>query len=189
MATIHMPRSSNTRTAPATAGSQDGVIVRGRAARGVLAGLRILVGWTFLWPFLDKMFGLGFATKTEAAVIHGGSPTAGFLLHGTKGPFAHAFDGVAGAPWLDALFMLGLLGIGLAFLLGIGTRIAAVSCTAMMAFMYLVTLQPASNPITDDHWMIALAAVAVAVTGAGSYFGLGRRWQELALVRRFRWLV
>ncbi|MFF0746456.1 DoxX family protein [Streptomyces sp. NPDC004111] len=189
MATLPLEREGThegVRTAP---GSQDAVVVRSRGARAALVGLRLLVAWTFLWPFLDKVFGLGFATKSEAAWINGGSPTEGFLLHGTQGPFAHVFDGVAGAPWLDVLFMVGLLGIGLAFLLGVGTRVAAVSCTAMMAFMYLVSLWPASNPVTDSHWMIALAGIAVAATGAGDTWGLGRPWKNLALVRRHRWLI
>ncbi|MGW4646179.1 hypothetical protein [Kitasatospora sp. NPDC004289] len=172
-----------------TGSPDDGVIVRSRAARGALVALRILIAWTFLWPFLDKMFGLGFATKSAAAVVNGGSPTEGFLLHGTQGPFAHLFDSVAGSPVLDALFMAGLLGVGLAFLFGIGTRVAAASATLMMAFMWLVTLQPATNPITDDHWMIAIGAIVVALTAAGDHLGLGRRWKATPLVRRFPWLA
>ncbi|WP_327256281.1 hypothetical protein [Streptomyces sp. NBC_01244] len=55
-------------------------------ARIALAALRVLVAWTFIWPFLDKLFGLGFSTPAAKSVINGGSPTEGFLLHGTKGP-------------------------------------------------------------------------------------------------------
>jgi hypothetical protein len=37
--------------------------------------LRILIGWSFLWAFLDKMFGLGFSTCRgvggEAAELDG----------------------------------------------------------------------------------------------------------------------
>ncbi|WP_424210915.1 hypothetical protein ACN20G_01780 [Streptomyces sp. BI20] len=157
----------------------------GRAARATLAALRVLVAWTFLWPFLDKLFGLGFATKAGKSVLDGASPTAGFLLHGTKGPFAHSLDSVAGAWWLDLLFMTGLLGIGLAFLLGIGMRIAAVSNALMMAFMYLVSLWPDTNPITDSHWMIALAGAALVVTRAGDMYGFGKVWRQSPLVRRF----
>lgn len=29
------------------------------AARHLLAGIRISLGWVFLWAFLDKLFGLG----------------------------------------------------------------------------------------------------------------------------------
>ncbi|MCF2529527.1 DoxX family membrane protein [Yinghuangia soli] len=157
-------------------------------ARRALAALRILLGWMFLWPFLDKLFGLGFSTESAKAVVNGGSPTEGFLKFGTQGPFAHMFDSVAGAWWLDAVFMLGLLGIGVALIAGIGLRIAAVSCTLMMLFMYLVTLQPATNPIVDSHWLMAIAAIVAAATYAGNTWGLGRRWGSTALVRRYAWL-
>ena len=40
----------------------------------LLGLLRILMGWLFLWTFLDKTFGLGFATTAEKAWIAGGSP-------------------------------------------------------------------------------------------------------------------
>lgn len=190
MAILLTPPRKITTTGPAVgaAGGEIGTTPR-PAARAALAALRVLVAWTFLWPFLDKLFGLGFSTPSAKAVINGGSPTEGFLLHGTKGPFAHTFDAVAGAGWLDLIFMTGLLGIGLAFLLGIGTRIAAVSCAFMMGFMWLVTMLPATNPLTDDHWILAVAGAVVATTAAGDHFGLGRTWRRTALVQRYRFLI
>ena len=50
--------------------------------------LRLSMGWLFLWGFLDKTFGLNFATTPEDAWLAGGSPTYGFLSYATKGPFA-----------------------------------------------------------------------------------------------------
>src|SRR5688572_13701049 len=39
--------------------------VRSTTAAGyLLAGVRIALGWVFLWAFLDKTFGLGFATPS-----------------------------------------------------------------------------------------------------------------------------
>ncbi|MEU5220086.1 hypothetical protein AB0G79_28375 [Streptomyces sp. NPDC020807] len=99
------------------------------------------------------------------------------------------FDSVAGAWWLDTLFMVGLLGVGLAMVLGIGMRVAAVSGTLMMAFMWLTTLWPAANPFMDSHWMIALVLLITAATGAGSYYGLGAPWARLPIVRNNRWLI
>jgi thiosulfate dehydrogenase [quinone] large subunit len=64
------------------------------------------MGLIFLWAFFDKLLGLGFATKAENAWINGGSPTSGFLLHGTKGPFAEFFQSLAGIPTVDWLFMV-----------------------------------------------------------------------------------
>src|SRR5688572_220372 len=116
-ATQHTPRritaterAAAVVTAPTTvtAGTETG---RQRATRYVLAGLRISLGWVFLWAFLDKLFGLGRGTASEAAWINGGSPTAGFLGKGVSGPFEGMYHSIAGAAWADSLFMLGLLAI------------------------------------------------------------------------------
>ena len=52
-----------------------------------MAVLRLATGFIFLWAFLDKLFGLGYSTKSANAWIHGGSPTNGFLSHVAVGPF------------------------------------------------------------------------------------------------------
>ncbi len=44
-----------------------------------LVGLRLALGFEFLWAFLDKTFGLGYSTPSTQASINGGSPTKGFL--------------------------------------------------------------------------------------------------------------
>ncbi len=94
---------------------------------GWLATLRIATGFVFLWAFLDKTFGLGCATQSENAWINGGSPTRGFLSSVAVGPLESTFHSWAGDPWADWLFMLGLLGVGVAVILGVGLRLAAVS--------------------------------------------------------------
>lgn len=154
----------------------------------VLALLRIGMGWTFLWAFLDKTFGLGFATPAENAWIDGGSPTTGYLSN-VDGPFESVFTGMAGQAWADWLFMVGLLGIGLALLLGIGMRIAAVTGGLLLAFMYLAALPLETNPFMDSHLIEILVLAAVALAGAGRVLGLGGYWERLPLVRTNRWLV
>ncbi|NQV12207.1 DoxX family membrane protein [Candidatus Uhrbacteria bacterium] len=112
--------------------------------------LRIVLGWTFLWPFLDKLYGLGFTTAPEASWLAGGSPTFGFLSFATKGPFAEIFQGLAGNVLVDWLFMLGLLLIGLALILGIGVRIAGYAGVTMMVLMFLAgSIPPEHNPLID----------------------------------------
>ena len=71
--------------------------------------LRLLLGWTFLWAFVDKLFGLGFNTVADKSWLDGVSPTFGFLKFGTKGPFASLYQSLAGNPVVDWLFMMGLL--------------------------------------------------------------------------------
>lgn len=158
---------------------------RHRAYRFTLAVLRLSIGWVFVWAFLDKMFGLGRATPAEGAWIDGGSPTAGFLGNATTGPFASTFQSFAGAAWADWLFMLALLGIGTALMLGIGMRVAAVAGGALLLLMWAAVLPPANNPFMDDHLIYALVLVVLALTSAGRTLGLGRRWEELPLVTRF----
>ncbi|MDS1272348.1 DoxX family membrane protein [Lipingzhangella sp. LS1_29] len=155
------------------------------AARGVLAVLRLSLGWYFLWAFVDKMFGLGYSTPPEGAWINGGSPTHGFLTGATSGPLAGMYQSFAGAAWADWLFMVGLLGIGAAFLLGIGMRIGAASGALMLVLMWSAVLPPDTNPFMDDHLIMALAMVALAMVHAGHTVGLGRWWDSLPLVRRF----
>jgi thiosulfate dehydrogenase (quinone) large subunit len=112
-----------------------GRIITERATR-FLAIVRVVTGFAFLWAFLDKTFGLGYATTAERAWINGGSPTKGFLSRVAVGPFEETFHTIAGAAWADWLFMAALLGIGIALVLGIGLRIAAVSGTVMMLLMW-----------------------------------------------------
>ena len=165
-----------------------------------LAIFRVVLGFEFLWAFLDKTFGLGYATPAARAWINGGSPTKGFLSNVAVGPFESTFHAWAGTAWADWLFMAGLLGIGLALIFGVGLRIAAVSGTAMMLLMWAAEwplakftsagdLSMSTNPIVDYHIIYALALIALAVTYAGHTWGLGRLWARLPFVQRNRWLI
>ncbi len=127
----------------------------------VLSILRYVMSFIFLWAFFDKVFGLGFATKPEAAWIHGGSPTAGFLGHAVKGPFADIFHSLAGVAVVDWLFMLGLLGIGVALLVKKYVKWGALAGCAMLALMYLSLILPENNPIIDEHIVYILVLILI----------------------------
>jgi len=159
-----------------------------KPTRVVLAALRVVLGFYFLWAFVDKLFGLGFHTAPDKAWINGGSPTTGFLS-GVEGPFAGPFHAIAGAAWADWLFMAGLIGIGAALILGIGTRIATVSAVLLLALMYLASFPLETNPIVDEHVVYALAIAALGLLGAGDVYGLGRWWKALPIVQRNHWLT
>lgn len=161
---------------------------RNRAARYVFAGIRIALGWTFLWAFLDKTFGLGRATEATNAWLNGGSPTRGFLAFGAEGPFQGLYRDIAGAVWADWLFMAGLLGIGLALLLGVGMRIAAVAGGLLYVLMWAAVLPPENNPFMDEHLINAALLAGLALIAAGDTLGLGRAWANLPVVQRFPWL-
>ncbi|WP_433384840.1 hypothetical protein [Micromonospora sp. KLBMP9576] len=161
---------------------------RERAARYVFGGIRIALGWTFVWAFLDKVFGLGFATEAKNAWINGGSPTKGFLSFGAAGPFAGFYKSIAGAPWADVLFMIGLAAIGVALMLGIGMRVAAVAGAVLYVMMWTVVLPPETNPFMDEHLLHAALLIGLALVNAGATLGLGGIWAKLPIVRRFPWL-
>ena len=173
-----------------------------KTAAKALAVLRISTGFIFLWAFLDKTFGFGYATPSAKAWINGGSPTKGFLASVDVGPswLQTSFHNIAGDPWANWLFMLGLLGIGLALILGIGLRIAAGAAIAMMTLMWLAEFpldktgakgapSGSTNPITDYHFIYAVTTVVLALTYAGHTWGLGKWWASLPLVQKNRWLI
>ncbi|WP_237565590.1 hypothetical protein [Ornithinimicrobium cavernae] len=153
------------------------------AARRVMAVLRIAFGFTFLWAFLDKTFGLGFATPTDRAWINGGDPTAGYLSN-AEGTFGATFQSLAGQAWVTWLFMAGLLGIGVALLAGAGLRIAAVSGVLLYGLMYLAALPLENNPVIDDHVIGAIVLVFLALAHTGDTWGLGNWWKNTEVVRR-----
>ena len=197
------PRSGDTAyasgasTASGIADSGNGRWIDGFATR-VLAVLRIAFGLTFLWAFLDKLLALGFATGRSVddkgvetldrfgpdAWINGNSPTEGFLAFGAKGPFESFYHSIAGAWWADWLFMLGLLGIGVALLSGVAMRIGTAAGALMYALMYAAVLPLENNPVVDDHLIGVIVMVVLALAYAGRTWGLGRWWESRDFVRK-----
>jgi thiosulfate dehydrogenase (quinone) large subunit len=163
-------------------------VTREAATRYVWAVTRLLMGWIFLWPFLDKMFGLGHETASADAWINGGNPTKGFLS-ASVGPFSGIYTDIAGAGWLNGLFMVGLLGIAVALLLGICMRLACAAGAILVVLMWSASLPPENNPFLDEHIIYALVLVGLALVGAGNTLGAGRWWAETALVKRYPWLT
>ncbi|MEV4847531.1 hypothetical protein AB0K20_30510 [Micromonospora matsumotoense] len=157
-------------------------------ARYLLAGIRLALGWIFLWAFLDKMFGLGHETTPARSWVNGGSPTKGFLGSAATGPFTGFYHSIAGGWLTDVLFMGALLAVGVALLLGVAMRLAAGAGALLTVMMWTAVLPPASNPFMDDHLVYAAVLVVLALLGAGHTLGLGARWAEIPLVRRSAWL-
>lgn len=157
---------------------------------------RISLGLIFLWAFFDKLIGLGFATCRDAttnavtvgcskAWLGGGSPTAGFLQHGTSGPLAGFYQGLAGHTWVDWLFMLGLLGIGVALTLGIAMRLAAVTGSLLLLMMWSAALWPANNPILDDHIVYIFVLMGLAKAGNTQKLSASKWWSQQSLPKKY----
>ena len=176
-----------------------GSVVTSSASRA-LAVLRVVTGFVFLWAFLDKTFGLHYSTPRAQSWINGGSPTKGFLGSVQIGPFQSLFHDMAGTWYADWLFMLGMLGIGLALIAGVAVRAAALAGVILLAGMWFAEFPLAqhtgagaatgsTNPVTDYHVVYALVLVVLAVTYAGTTWGLGRIWARLPFVSRHRWAL
>ncbi|KAA1417848.1 hypothetical protein F0U44_16095 [Nocardioides humilatus] len=172
------------------------IVTHVNARRG-LAALRIGFGLTFLWAFADKLLALGFHTGVndqtgavdrfgDAAWIHGGSPTFGFLSFGVPAdnPMHDFFTSMAGDTWADWMFMLGLAGIGVALTLGIGMRLAAVTGSVLYGLMWLASMPLDNHPFIDDHLIGLVALTVLALTLAGDTWGFGKAWAKTAIVTR-----
>lgn len=156
--------------------------------RYLWVAIRLCMGWTFLWPFMDKMFGLNHQTTSAQAWINGGNPTKGFLS-GSAGLFSGFYTSIAGAGLVNVLFMVGLLGIGLALALGIAMKPAAVAGATMLVLMWSASLPPSDDLILDNHIIYALLLVGLVVVGAGKTFGFGKQWEGIGFIQRHRWLA
>ena len=99
---------------------------------------------------------------------------------------------------MDWLFMIGLLGIGAALILGVAIRPAAISGALMLLLMYAAVWVPAktaggqpsgsTNPIVDEHIVEIFGLIvigALATWGAGY---LGRKWASVPIVAANSWL-
>lgn len=156
-------------------------------ARVTLALARVCLGWVFLWAFLDKLLGLGRGTPADRSWLDGASPTAGYL-GGVEGTFAGLFARMSGQAWADWLFMIGMGGLGVALILGIGMRVAALGGIALLGMLWLSSLPLANNPFMDEHLVYLVTAIALAAARAGDTLGLGRIWARSPLVRALPFL-
>ena len=147
---------------------------------------RIAMGFIFLWAFLDKTFGLGFATLKENAWLAGGSPTSGFLTFAVKGPLTFFYNSLAGNIFVDWLFMLGLLLIGLSLILGIFNKLATYSGSLLLLLMYSSLIPPENNPLLDDHIIYILLLFILNYYNAREKLGLGKIWAKTSLVKKVK---
>jgi thiosulfate dehydrogenase [quinone] large subunit len=169
---------------------------QGRALRLAAAVARLLLGFTFLWAFFDKTFGLVYTTTSSNAWIHSGSPTFGFLSHVEVGPFQGLFHSLAGNWLVNWLFMLALLGIGVALVAGVALRIMAMAGVVLLVMMWAAewplarhnstgALTGSTSPFVDYHLIYAITLVMIAcIAGAGTIVGFGGRWAKTQIVRR-----
>lgn len=198
--TIHQDAPELTAAPPSPSPASEHRVRGSRPAALTLSVLRVALGFTFLWAFLDKTFGLGYATTSAKAWVNGGSPTRGFLSGVAAGPMESTFHSWAGDPWADWLFMLGLVSVGVALLLGVALRPAAAAGITMLALMWVAEWPLAkttsageatmsTNPFIESHVISALVLIVLVACSTGAASGLGSTWSKQAIVRRHPWLT
>jgi thiosulfate dehydrogenase (quinone) large subunit len=158
--------------------------------------VRILLGFTFLWAFLDKNFAWGFSTTKAWMFGTGeGNPTAGFLKFGVNpnGPFHSFYTGLAPSSpsgLVNYLFMGALLGAGITLVLGVVMKIGSIGSAILLLSMFLAVAPWAkyedkggstvasNNPLLDEHIIYAATLMVLMLVCAGRYWGLGRWWES-----------
>ncbi|MFA5487329.1 MAG: hypothetical protein WDA05_04840, partial [Candidatus Methanomethylophilaceae archaeon] len=79
--------------------------------------------------------------------------------------------------------------LGIALILGIGMKLAAVGGTLLLLLMYVslfpLTKAGSTNPLVDYHIMYMFLLWAFYLSNAGDVLGLGKWWKEQSLVARF----
>ena len=82
----------------------------------------------------------------------------------------------------DTLVVFGECAIGIALILGLATRFSAVMGAVLMALLFVSNWSFANGPF-NEQFMYGLAAVAIAITGAGAY-ALDTVVAKIAVVQR-----
>ena len=138
----------------------------------LLALLRILIGWHFLYEGLTKLMSPGWSA-------------AGYLAYST-GPFASLFHWLganqSAVRVIDQLNMWGLTLVGLGLMLGVLIRPAATGGIALLALYYLTyppLFKPTANAAAEGQYLLVnmnlveLFALLVVVAYPAAFYGLG----------------
>jgi thiosulfate dehydrogenase (quinone) large subunit len=159
-----------------------------RNSRGIFF-VRVVAGLGLLFAGLDKFFMWASGTPFTSA---------GYLKFGTTGAWlgsdpkaiinpTHGFwVSIAGNASLvsvfDTLVVFGEVAIGVALILGLVTRFAAVMGTVLMVLLYVSNWSFANGPFNEQFMYLAITA-AVAYAGAGAY-ALDSVVSKLAITQR-----
>ncbi|WP_022873434.1 DoxX family membrane protein [Nesterenkonia alba] len=147
------------------------------AAWYILAVVRILIGFEFLWAFLDKTFGLHFYTPPGQAWINGVSPTYGYLS--AERALDWLYQPLAEMWIVEVLFMAGLLGVGIGLMAGVAVRISAIAGAAMLLLMWTAAFPIEANPFVNYNLINAVIVLVFPFILAHQKLSLAEPWQRL----------
>ncbi len=150
----------------------------------VLAAFRVLTGWIMLWPFFDKLFGLGFQTPHGGGWMDGVSPSS-YVVYVADGVFKDLYVSLAGNPVIDVVLMAALLVLGVTLTAGIASKLTTAGMCAFLLVMYSLHVPPSDNPLVDYHILLVLGVLDVYFLGGYEKLAWYHKWRELRIVKRF----
>lgn len=99
--------------------------------------------------------------------------SASAYLISANGPFADWFHSLAGNGFIDGLNAWGMLFLGIALILGLCVRPAAILGATLMMLYYLAHfVANTANGLIDEHIILIVVLAMFAAGGAGHAFGL-----------------
>jgi thiosulfate dehydrogenase [quinone] large subunit len=168
----------------------------GKTTARALAGLRVVLGWGFLYAGLAKFL-----------MIDGGKPFSalGYLKFGTGGTWPGVAAAADGAPpvivnpthdlWVglagnagivnavNFLVVFGEIAIGACLILGLATRFSGLLGALMMG-LFTVASWDFAHGLVNETLIYTAVALVLAATRAGKVYGLDGYLEKVALLRR-----
>jgi thiosulfate dehydrogenase [quinone] large subunit len=169
--------------------------MNGTTAAKALAGLRLFLGFGFLYGGLSTLFTIGAnAPFTSEPLLKFGTagtwPGVAMAAEGAPpvivNPTVDLWIAIAGSPTAvavtDAIIVYGQLAIGIALILGLATRFWALTGALMMAAL-TVALWDFGHGFVNETSLYAAVAVFLAATHAGKVYGLDGMLEKAAVLR------
>ena len=145
--------------------------------RTLIVLFRVSLGWVFLFAAIRQIPNPEFSA---AGLMEGATTFAAFFAIFAAPPFLTIINAVI--PWVHLL-------LGLALILGIGMRAAAIAGATLMLLYYLPRLDfpmvGTNSFIMDYHLVYAGLLVYLAAVRAGQIFGLEGWLQKQPAVHQF----
>ncbi len=152
--------------------------------------LRVAVGTIFLTAGVQKAFlstetfdAAGFLKFATAGTPILAAPVEGVIYNPTNAFWVSLAGNAALMPFINWMVVFGQIAIGLALILGIGTRFAAIMGTLQMLFFFVAAWE-FEHGIVNQHLTYALVTGFIGYIGAGRYYGFDGLIEKLAVVRQ-----
>lgn len=159
--------------------------------------LRVTVGAVMLWAGLEKLIGtpggwsaagfLKFATAgTLGWPFVSGEPAEGTIYNPTHDFWVNLAANDTAIQVVNFLVVFGEIAIGVALILGLFTRFAALMGALMMAVFFIAAWDFAYG-IVNQHLTYLVVFLTVVGIGAGKYYGLDATLAESGFAKEHKW--